>query len=169
MSCIEVVAEFKDKCQYIIASPEEVPSNGIIDTKSMSFLMSDSSLSNRLLFLCNNFKFKFLDYKKEVSLALIKTDNIVTLMDEIKRIHPEAAELVQMRHGMIETVSDRAIYPAAVRHAPSKRIRSVCYATPINSMSKMSVEPPAMPGWEYLPEPISAGIYSSHWSPTCIC
>lgn len=88
MSCIEVVAEFKDKCQYIIASPEEVPSNGIIDTKSMSFLMSDSSLSNRLLFLCNNFKFKFLDYKKEVSLSLIKTDNIVTLMDEIKNHRP---------------------------------------------------------------------------------
>lgn len=88
MSCVEVIAELKDKSTFIIASPEEVPSDGIIDTHSMNFLMNDSSLSTRLLFLCNNYKNKFFDYKKEVSLALIKTDSVVALMNKIKNHRP---------------------------------------------------------------------------------
>jgi len=34
------------------------------------------------------------------------------------------------------------------------------HAIPNSSISKTNVEPPGMPGWENLPYPISAGIYT---------
>lgn len=86
MSCLEVVAELVNHVDYIVASPELVPSDGIIDANSIKILLKDSSIEARLMMLCDYYKNKHVKYKEEVSAALIRTASIVELMDKVKSL-----------------------------------------------------------------------------------
>ena len=86
MSCVEVVAELEQNSDYILASPESVPALGIVNANCIDELMSNCDLETRLSHICDYYKEKYIGHD-EVSLALIKTNEINNLMNKIKKIN----------------------------------------------------------------------------------
>ena len=82
MGGIEVATELQNTCKYFIASPTTVPTIGIIDTISLSILMQDCSLPERLVTLC-----KYFYEAKDVPIALIdleQLDNFINAITPLK-------------------------------------------------------------------------------------
>lgn len=82
MGGIEVASELLNSSKYYIASPTAVPTMGIIDTTSISILMQDCSLPDRLVRLCKHF------YEtKNFPIALIdleQLDNLISTISLLK-------------------------------------------------------------------------------------
>ena len=86
MSCIENVFELREKTKYIIASPDKIPADGIIDSKTMKTLTQNGNIEDRLMSVCDNFKMKHANNNTNISLALLETTNIENVANQIKTI-----------------------------------------------------------------------------------
>ena len=58
MGSIEVATAFRNKCSYFLASPDAIPIDGIIDTTTISILVQDNPLKERLINTCEAFSHK---------------------------------------------------------------------------------------------------------------
>lgn len=79
MGCIEVVVELSDKADYFVLSPDIVPSEGIIDTLSISTLLGDGLLEDRLKSVCKHYaeeKNSHVDFP----VALVKSSELDSVM-----------------------------------------------------------------------------------------
>ena len=100
MGTIETLAEAKEKCIYLIGSPEPVPADGIINSLTINLLSNNSlSLEQRLKGVCDIFIENHQHYKEDISISLCKTSNIDMLIEHIKNkehffIEPSTIETI---------------------------------------------------------------------------
>ena len=79
MGGIEVATELQNNCKYFIASPSTVPPLGIIDAKSISILIQNYSLQERLMDLCD-----YSHKSKDIPISLMDLDQLGLFIDSVK-------------------------------------------------------------------------------------